>query len=273
MMIGSKNRDTIKSLAQNCVNEMTAWCDQNGLTLNNTKTNIIEFYTKNSKIQSSLYLTLNKKSITQVTQTKFLGLTIDHKLTWSAHIKNICSKLSAICFVLRKLKYTVSTSVLVMVYYGLFQSVTSYGIAHWGGAADAPKIFTIQKKAIRCIADVPPGTTCRPLFRQLKILTVPSLYILTLIMDIHQHEHTYRKNKNTHDYHTRVKEHIHIPFSRLTIGQSGHEYTGMLCYNKLPSSLKCIKNKINFKKQLKTILIKKAYYTLNEYLSDASDFI
>jgi hypothetical protein len=41
--------------------------------------------------------------------------------------------------------------------------------------------FLIQKKIIRTMMGINPISTCRPLFKNLRILTVPSQYILSLM--------------------------------------------------------------------------------------------
>jgi hypothetical protein len=56
-----------------------------------------------------------------------------------------------------------------------------YGIVFWGNLSEAKNIFLLQKKAIRIIMGMKHRESCRPAFKQLKILTLTSQYILSLM--------------------------------------------------------------------------------------------
>ncbi|PSN54251.1 hypothetical protein C0J52_09236 [Blattella germanica] len=48
----------------------------------------------------------------------------------------------------------------------------------WGNCASAKDVLLLQKKAVRVLMGCHPKEHCRPLFQELRILTVASLYIL-----------------------------------------------------------------------------------------------
>jgi hypothetical protein len=56
--------------------------------LNYEKTHYLQFQTKNSQ-KLDLNITLADKHINTSTNIKFLGLTIDDKLSWKDHIGNV----------------------------------------------------------------------------------------------------------------------------------------------------------------------------------------
>jgi hypothetical protein len=66
------------------------------------------------------------------------------------------------------------------IYYACFHSIIQYGIIFWGNSTNSVKIFTLQKKIFRIMADAQPRTSCVSLFKQLEILPVPCQYILQL---------------------------------------------------------------------------------------------
>jgi hypothetical protein len=68
--------------------------------LNFDKTHFLQFRTKNSQ-KLDLSITLADKYITNTTNIKFLGLTIDKKLSWKCHIKQVLTKLSSACYAIR----------------------------------------------------------------------------------------------------------------------------------------------------------------------------
>jgi hypothetical protein len=85
-------------------------------------------------------------SLTNATETTFLGLIIDDTLTWKQHIEYLKNKISLACFALRNIKDTVSLSALKLIYFANVHSITSYGIIFWGDSSCANKVFILQKK-------------------------------------------------------------------------------------------------------------------------------
>jgi hypothetical protein len=88
----------------------------------------------------------------------------------------------------------------------------SYGIVVWGRSAKAntTRIFILQKRAVRYTAGLKHLEWCRNSFRNLKILTVYSLYIQETILYVKEnckctvnkqiHIHNTRKNEDYHKY-------------------------------------------------------------------------
>jgi hypothetical protein len=67
------------------------------------------------------------------------------------------------------------------IYYAYFQSRLKYGIIFWGSVKDSLKIFIIQKKVMRLIAGVNKRVSCKGIFSEYEILTLPSLYIMEVL--------------------------------------------------------------------------------------------
>jgi hypothetical protein len=58
----------------------------------------------------------------------------------------------------------------------------SYGVIFWGNSSNSSVIFKKQKRVIRIIMGYGYRESCRKLFKELKILTLPSQYILSLLL-------------------------------------------------------------------------------------------
>jgi hypothetical protein len=54
----------------------------------------------------------------------------------------------------------------------------TYGIIFWGNSTEARKVFLLQKRALRIIVGIKCRDSCRHVFKDLKILTLASQYIL-----------------------------------------------------------------------------------------------
>lgn len=191
-------------------------------------------------------------------------------MTWRHHIENVVEKLSTACFVMRQIRDTVSAEVLRCAYFGLVQSILSYGLIFWGNSAHIDKVFVMQKKIIRCMMRVHPQTHCKPLFINLSIMTVPSLFIFNLALNIKKQNNQFQRNNNIHNYHTRTSNQLHLPFSRLSVSQNSPIYLGISCYNKFIEILsidEMASTFTQFKNKLYKYLVSKAFYSVEEFLS------
>ena len=63
------------------------WLAANKLIINLTKTHLMLF--TNKFRQQSISITVNNQTINEVPEIKFLGVILDNRLTWNAHIKHI----------------------------------------------------------------------------------------------------------------------------------------------------------------------------------------
>lgn len=254
------------TVANTCANDFNLWCKTNGLIVNEKKTFYMVFQQKNISYDFSPLIRINKNSIEQVKHIKFLGVIVDEKLTWEKHCDSLVVKLSSLCFLIRQLKHTVSATVLKSVYYGLVYSILCYGIIFWGNSCHASKVFVMQKKIVRCMLGVHPQEHCKPLFKQMELLTLPCIYIYKITMDIKKHEHMYVKNNMLHHYNTRINQNLHLRFSRLSVGQDCHTYQGLKCYNHFINKFgNASFNK--FRCVLSEYLLNNSFYSLEEYLS------
>jgi len=110
---------------------LNKWLRANQLFLNFNKTNYVHFMTKR-KMTTNLEIGFNNKFINNSSYTKFLGVTIDHTLSWKNHIDLLVKKLCTACYILRNAKTYMSASSLKMIYYAFFHSAMSYGLCFGG---------------------------------------------------------------------------------------------------------------------------------------------
>ena len=90
---------------------------------------------------------------------------------------------------------------MVTAYYGCFHTHLMYGTSAWGNSPMAKKVFIRQKQAIRMICGVKRKTHCKPIFKKLKILTLPAIYILQIILHVKREIQNFPKNgQNTVRY-------------------------------------------------------------------------
>ena len=88
--------------------------------------------------------------IDEVEETKFLGVTIDNKLTLLSHLKLLAKKLRCCSGQLHHITNFLPTHLYKNLYHTLFESHLSYAISVWGGVLEAKinPLFIAQKHCI-----------------------------------------------------------------------------------------------------------------------------
>lgn len=270
---------TIDSFIRNntATTHLVEWVEQNGLCLNSSKSVILQFNgNANNNNASSPLIYLNGQSLKVQNSTRFLGITLDDKLNWNEHISALAKQVSSGCYLVRRIMEICNFHTAKLVYYSYIHSRISYGIILWGHSSKTKRLFILQKRAIRYLANVSydPCTagvfykdSCRPLFIKFKILTLPCIYILNVIMFVLENEHCIPFLSETHKYNTR--NHNDFNVIRTINASKCPIQVGTSFFNKLNKSLK---SKVDyerlhlFKASLKEFLISNCFYSTKEFL-------
>jgi hypothetical protein len=147
----------------------------------------------------------------------------------------------------------------------------SYGIIFWGNSSSSIDIFRIQKRLIRIITGKSRCDSCRDLFKQLQILTLPSQYIFSLLVFVVKNMALFQFNSDIHDKNTRYNTNLHLPNTNLTLVQKGVLYSGSKIFNHLPIHIKTFTGDLKlFKSKLKTFFFFLSLYSLEEYYQTTS---
>ena len=104
----SKNMVTIERKMQQCINKILKWTMKNGFKISRNKTKCMHFC-QIRKMHNQPTLTLNGSEIPITQQYKFLGITLDPKLSFIPHIKELRIKCNKTIQLLR----TSQTGVLI----------------------------------------------------------------------------------------------------------------------------------------------------------------
>ncbi|KAG8305220.1 hypothetical protein J6590_108272 [Homalodisca vitripennis] len=186
--------EMLSGIMDNYITESSIWFQSNGLMLNQSKTQSIIFSLCNR--ETDLGFKINDS-------VKLLGITLDSKLAWNAHVNNVSVKLSRVIYLLRQIRKLVPKQYVINAYYAFFNSIISYGIILWGNCSDVQRILILQKKALRILTNSPYRAHCKPLFVQEGILTVINLYIFVCLCNVKNNLQDYCTRNEFHHYHTR----------------------------------------------------------------------
>ena len=124
-----------------------------------------------------------KKKVTRTTAVKFLGVLLDAHLIWKLHITELSEKLARTVGIFCKVRHLVALEILKIIYFSLFYSNVTYGIAVWGLTHKSllDPIIVIQKKIIRVICFREPTVHAEPLFKELNLLKICKIHELQLL--------------------------------------------------------------------------------------------
>ena len=112
------------------LSKVSDWLAANKLSLNVKKSNFLHFHQgKERKI--TLNLTLNGTKVEEKTVAKYLGVFIDNKLNWKAHIQHVLTKLSRGNGMISRIRYYVNDQCLLNLYYSFVHSHINYNILNW----------------------------------------------------------------------------------------------------------------------------------------------
>ena len=202
--------------------------------------------------------------LTQVSEFKYLGIILDHKLKWQNHIEYLCIKLSRAAGMIYKLKNVAPKSVIKMVYYSIVDTHLRYGITSFGSAKSTAleRLNSIHCKKIRYMKNG--NESISQGFSSLEILDIQSLYKYELIKLIFKMRNDIVPNafkgfihRTNHQFGTRSRAlgDYDIPHPRTERDKCSIKYQGAVCWNSLPPDLKKCTNKNKFLQLLKTHLL------------------
>ena len=76
---------------------------------------------------------MDGKIITQISNINFLGVKINEFVSWKPHIDDLCNRLRRITGVLRRLKFTLPSHVMISLYNPLIFASSHLLLYDWGG--------------------------------------------------------------------------------------------------------------------------------------------
>lgn len=190
--------DEVYSLAQSGFNTVTSWLNNNGLTLNVSKTKFVPFSIKNISpaVHENFYIKAHYCSSAHscscsrleiAFSIKYLGVMIDNTLSFKHHLDLLSSRTRKLIFVFKNLSRIADKNVIKMVYMALCQSILTYCITVWGGTCKTNliKLERAQRAVLKVSLSLPFFFPTKDLYLLSDVLTVRQLYILCSALKQH----------------------------------------------------------------------------------------
>jgi hypothetical protein len=192
--------DSVKRSAESGLAKIAKWLNLKLLTLNVSKTNFICFSKYNST-QPDLNFEIKIHScptfmdsqcycpkIAQLSNVKYLGVILDRRLSWYSHLQLMTARLRKLIWVFKSLRHVCSRSLLNKIYVSLAQSVLSYCISIWGGAAKTRflDLERAQRSLMKVMYFKPYRYSTTELYIFGDLLSVRKLYVLNVVLQTHK---------------------------------------------------------------------------------------
>jgi len=233
------------------------WLCVNKLSLNIAKT---KYMVISNRPSTNIALKIRDHFIERVAEIKFLGVTLDDKLTFKKHVQNTSNKIASSVGIMYRLKPLVQARTLTSIYFALVQSHLTYAILAWGKTAytNLRRIRSLHKKAVNYVS---PTNGLIP-ETQKKFMSLDDLYHLhslcklfnCLKTDHSEHFRSYLRSLiPNHPISTRRANNgsFNIPYHRCQRSQQSFVYHSISYWNVLPDSVKIIDELSKFKKTIR----------------------
>jgi ribonuclease HI len=155
LLITGKDIGSMTDLMQKAINKVASWGDDNGLTFNPSKTQAMLFGFQYKKQTKPLHI--KGVNVSYTDSMKYLGLTLDPKLSWKPHIDDRVAKCARIWHHTRCIvgqKWGFKTHRLMWIYKAMIRPVISYGSIVWAHRLNqtlSGKLVKVQRRALLSI--------------------------------------------------------------------------------------------------------------------------
>lgn len=258
----SKNSKTLQMNMTHDLKNIINWLNHNNLKINLFKTKYMTFRNR-VPLADNMSIEFEDQKIYKTEVTKFLGVFIDSQMSWKPQIEAVCNRLNQFAYALNMLSKVVTYETVLVAYHSYVASALRYGVIFWGNSSHKEFAFKAQKRCIRSIFKISKLESCKPLFINYKLLTLPCIYIYETVSFVKANLDLFENLRSDRcQYNLCALPHKTAWFGKSICGMA------TTIFNKLPKHVKQIQNINIFKSEIKKLLIDKAYYNISEYLND-----
>ena len=265
LFIAAKSASELELKANLLLSNINKWLDANRLHLNIDKTCYSLFSPTKSNVPR-VSIKISNNEIKCVDNCQYLGVTIDNKLKWTAHIDKVILKLKRLVGICCKLRYKLPDWCLQDIYYAFIHPYILYGLEVYGNTSvsymdkltklNNKLLRILQKKGRKCCSEclyikygtLPP----RQLFNyQVLSLVYKMVYLPHLLPPIFSDYFTF--STSIHTYNVRHPK-LYLSQANTQFGQRSLKFKGGQLWNRLPQDFVNMSFK-KFRNSLKLFLI------------------
>ena len=143
-------------LLNKALHELNVWCESNSLTSHSAKCEAMPLH-KGSFIGPRNPIVIGDNIISWVCHARLLGVTVDHKLTWSKHLTGLKKSYVAKLYLLKRSSF-LGRRELLDLYFKIILIFITYAILIWGNCKNLDHIKALDalhRRAGRLIYSLP----------------------------------------------------------------------------------------------------------------------
>ena len=259
-----KSTESLIKQINNELKNINSWLTSNKLTLNILKSHYIIFKRKLTLPLTLEPIIINTKTLNKVSETKFLGITIQDNLKWHKHINIIANKVNKYSSIIYQIRDLLDKNCLKLIYNSLVYSILTYVNIIWGNSpiTAMKPLVTAQKKIIRTIKYRKRYHPTNNDFYTLKILKIKdinkyfsSIFVYKVINDLNYPNNYFNITGNTLNYNLRNATNLRPPKMNSNQSQGSPAYYCCEIWNTLPPYIRLKPSVASFKFSIKNTLI------------------
>ena len=268
LFVQGKNIRETSEIMNSEMAKILLWLNSNRLLLNIDKTHYMIFHSVMKRISTENSVKIGDKEIERVSNTKFIGVNLDEKLTWEKHILMVKSKVAKGLGILCKARKVFPTSILKTLYYSIVYPHLTYCVEVWGNASKThiDSLFMMQKKVLRVITSAGFRAHTDPIFADLQLLKLSEIYIsyaMTFVFKFMKgmlpkvFNNFFQRNCEVSSRITRNSHKLYYPKFKTTLFKSSFKYQ---CVTEWNAKIKYVDDKCSvhaFKKRIKNVLLER----------------
>ena len=241
--------DVLTSHLKDQLHNVSTWLKANKLSINVKKTKLMIFRPRQKTLPITRQIIIENNVLEQVDHTKFVRVYIDQHLTWKTHVNFIEAKISKSVLLLYKAKYYLPSKSLLTLYYALIYPYLTYCNLIWACTyvTNLQRIYLLQKRAVWVISKADYKASSKPLFANLKILDVFSIFSLQVSSFINLYHNDalpfaftqiFQTGNHIHQYSTRYFDFYRPHNCRTNIKKFSILFQGPRIWNSLANNIK-----------------------------------
>uniref|UniRef100_A0A1B6M0X3 Reverse transcriptase domain-containing protein n=2 Tax=Graphocephala atropunctata TaxID=36148 RepID=A0A1B6M0X3_9HEMI len=139
LLLSEKTNDNLAIDSYIALNMAYQYCHENDLVVNTAKTKQLTFGRRQNEV-------LELPDVVVENHARFLGMTIDDKISWNEHVNSLSKKLNSSLYVLKRIRHVSDNITTKIAYHALFETHIKYGLVVWGGtsAGNLSQILLLQ---------------------------------------------------------------------------------------------------------------------------------
>ena len=245
--------------------EVDRWLCCNKLSLNVNKSAFMIFSNRDRESNKSVYI--RGAALGRVECTKFLGVIIDDKFSFSRQTDFVRSKIAKSCGILYRLSHYMPDYVLKNIYLSLVYPYLHYCIITWGNSSQT-QLRRLQSKVNKCIKLANPSIkTLNVLECHINgFLNVRDIFIYSTLIKFYKYfklnwnkDFCYKiqslKIPHTHSTRFICDNKLILPFYSKAKAQNSFIYSSIKFWNSLNADTRNSNSLFKFKKQLKAKIL------------------